>query len=66
MLEKEGPKIWEPVKAFITFTNEEGYLRAMNLTKRVEWCVTKADLNIYGCPIYFKPAPEPSNIIWEA
>jgi hypothetical protein len=65
MLKNYSENMFEPVKAFITFANEEGYLRAMNVAKRVEWCISRTDVTLYGHPIYFKPAPEPSNIIWE-
>jgi hypothetical protein len=66
LIEKRGDDIWEPVKAYITFADEEGYLRAVNLVSKVEFCMTRADLTLYGEPLYFKPAPEPSNILWES
>jgi hypothetical protein len=34
ILEKEGDKMSEPVKAFIIFQDEEGYQRAANLHKK--------------------------------
>jgi hypothetical protein len=37
----------------------------MHLKKETIWFKTKADYVWHGKPLYFKPAPEPSNILWE-
>ena len=65
LIEKNQDEFCEPVAAYMTFTNEEGYLRAVNMTKTMEYGITKADYYWLGKPLYFKPAPEPSNICWE-
>lgn len=54
-----------PVSAFITFANEESYLLATEFNKvRIG---TKEVYKKYwqGHPLYFKPALEPSSILWE-
>jgi hypothetical protein len=54
-----------PVSAFITFSNEESYLLATEFNKvRIG---TKEVYKKYwqGHPLYFKPALEPSSILWE-
>lgn len=35
------------------------------MQKRRVWCMEKADYYWHGKPLFFKPAPEPSNILWE-
>lgn len=54
-----------PVSAFITFANEESYLKATELNQvRVG---SKKYYKKYwqGHPLFFKPALEPSSILWE-
>jgi hypothetical protein len=54
-----------PVCAFITFANEESYLKATDLNK------VRVGRKVYykkywqGHPLFFKPALEPSSIQWE-
>lgn len=54
-----------PVRAFVTFATEESYLRAMNCTKSIVWGKVETEEHWMGQPIFFKPAPEPSNVLWE-
>ena len=54
-----------PVNAFITFANEESYLRATELNKIRVGSKTYYKKYWQGHPLYFKPALEPSSIMWE-
>jgi len=47
------------VGSFVTFENEEGYQRCLTLKKRT------SKVQILGQKPKLKPAPEPTNIIWE-
>lgn len=64
-LEKNGDQLAEPVKAYLIFQDEEGYQRAINLDKKTVCFKTQTEVTLHGKPIYFKAAPEPSNIMWE-
>jgi len=64
-IERNKESLSTPVKAFVTFQNEEGYLRAVHLTKIKRFSTTTAEKYWFGSPLYFKAAPEPSNILWE-
>jgi len=52
-----------PVTAFITFQDEDGFNRACEHKKRLFGSSAKHEL-LYQ-PMYFSPATEPTNIIWE-
>lgn len=64
-LEKNRDYLAEPVRAFLIFQDEEGYQRAIHLDKKTFCFKTHAKATLHGQPIYFKAAPEPSNIMWE-
>ncbi len=57
--------ICTPVCAYISFENEECYLRAQSMGKMVKMGRVHTEEKWHGEPLYFKPAPEPSNILWE-
>jgi hypothetical protein len=63
--EEQGDELSEPVRAYIIFQDEEGYQRAIHLTKQTICCRDSAEMEWHGKPLYFKAAPEPSNIMWE-
>lgn len=54
-----------PVAAFITFANEESYLSATELNKVRVGAKTYYKKYWQGHPLFFKPALEPSSILWE-
>ena len=54
-----------PVVAFITFENEESYLKATEINKVTIWFNEHYKKYWQGHPLYFKPALEPSSILWE-
>jgi len=62
-------KLNRPVTAFITFRTQEGYERALKHYSAerdfVDNNLDSTDENFLGTPLKFKPAPEPSNILWE-
>lgn len=64
-IKRDHQTLTTPVCAFMTFANEESYLRATELNK------VRMGNKIYykkywqGHPLYFKPALEPSSIMWE-
>lgn len=65
LVKKDHETFTTPVCAFITFANEESYLRATELNK-----VRIGNKEYYkkyweGHPLFFKPALEPSSILWE-
>lgn len=64
-LESNGEKVSTPVRAFLIFEDEEGYQRACHLEKRTFCFRTQSDASWLGKPLYFKAAPESSNIIWQ-
>lgn len=61
----EHERLTTPVAAFITFANEESYLKATDLNK------VRVGSKVYykkywqGHPLFFKPALEPSAVLWE-
>ena len=55
-----------PVAAFITFKTQEGYERAIRFKGEKRFCRKKAaEVEFVDRPLIMKPAPEPTNIIWE-
>ncbi|TNV85819.1 hypothetical protein FGO68_gene5047 [Halteria grandinella] len=64
-VQRNGDVISRPTKAFITFEDEEGYQRACHLDKKSTIFTSTTEVNLNGNPIYFKAAPEASNVIWE-
>ena len=58
-------KIIIPTRAYITFEDEEGYQRACHLDKKSSIFSISSEAQLNGKPLYFKAAPEASNIIWE-
>ncbi|CDW91332.1 UNKNOWN [Stylonychia lemnae] len=65
ILTEKQEEFSEPVRAYIIFQDEEGYQRACHMSKQTVCCQDRADHYWYGKPVYFKAAPEPSNIMWE-
>jgi hypothetical protein len=65
IIKKDHKILTTPVSAFITFVNEESYLRATELNE------VRVGSKVYykkywqGHPLFFKPALEPSSILWE-
>ena len=64
-IESKGDYFSEPVRAYIIFQDEEGYQRACHMEKQTVCCKTRTEVEWHGKPLYFKAAPEPSNIMWE-
>lgn len=62
---KKHELLTTPVAAFITFANEESYLKATDLNKVRVGGKTFYKKHWQGHPLYFKPALEPSSILWE-
>ena len=55
-----------PIAAFITFNSQEGYERAIRFKGEKRFCSKKsAEVEFMDRPLIMKPAPEPTNIIWE-
>jgi len=52
-----------PISAFITFETEEGFLRAINFSKKAE--LEQRKFIAEAKEVEFNQAPEPSDIIWE-
>lgn len=54
--------IQTPVRAFITFRTHEGYERCCKFMSNQK---NAKKMTIFGQPVQFREATEPSNIIWE-
>ncbi|CAI2372771.1 unnamed protein product [Moneuplotes crassus] len=65
LIKKDYEIYTTPVCAFITFANEESYLRATELNKVRIGNKSYYKKHWQGHPLYFKPALEPSSILWE-
>jgi len=64
--EAEKDTLRVPVTAFITFETQEGYERACNIKAKRNWlCRLNYEQEFLDAPLYFREAPEPTNIIWE-
>jgi len=59
LINDEFDKLTEPVSAFIIFEEEDGVIVALEESE------TNEDAQIMGQRMKFKPATEPTNIIWE-
>lgn len=67
-------KLTRPVCAFITFESDDGYIEAINYTKKMKWGFS-GDKDpvmdgfereqLLGADPLFRAAAEPTNIIWE-
>lgn len=71
--EAKKPKARKPVVAYVTFADEEGYLRMLATypASTFAWCVQGEELRLPNHEdegthrLIVKPAPMPSDIIWE-
>lgn len=59
LINEEFEKLTEPVGAFIIFEEEDGIIIALEESKN------NPDAKLLGQKMNFKPATEPTNIIWE-
>jgi hypothetical protein len=68
-IKKDILQNWEnlvvPREAYIIFSNEESYQRAVNLEVTRVCCFEKSEVEWHGTPVSFSNTQEPSNIIWE-
>lgn len=52
--------------AFVIFETQEGYERACEIKPRLNWKnEVTSDKTFLDQPLFFKEAPEPTNIVWE-
>lgn len=57
-----------PIEAYVSFEKQEGYERAMKFDDRPPICCSGRNSKrpkLLGSRLYFRSAPEPTNIIWE-
>ena len=54
-----------PIKAYVIFESEEGYLRSLRISFTRIWCYSYADNEIKGHKLHLENTQEPSNIHFE-